>query len=186
MIRFDRAGRLREELVEIDAEVARLKAAGVVIGQFVAAEHSGQADDPAMAEELEQITTGPGTSRVLLVPHHGPGMVESALPADYQAIMKIVAVVPEPDLAKAAHHRNGRPSQLSDRTGHLGQQDRRPRLVPARPGDSLEIRHHNVLGAPILYIFSALSRYEPVGQPTFSMVDSLSAPLASGTSESTC
>lgn len=37
-----RAERLREELAEIDAEVARLEAAEVVIGQFVEAEQSGR------------------------------------------------------------------------------------------------------------------------------------------------
>ncbi|MEV0186576.1 hypothetical protein AB0I54_46425 [Streptomyces sp. NPDC050625] len=38
-------------LAEIDAEVARLEAAEVVIGQFIEAERSGQADDPVMAAE---------------------------------------------------------------------------------------------------------------------------------------
>ena len=44
----DRAERLRKELTEIDAEVARLEAAEVVIGQFIEAERNGQADGPAM------------------------------------------------------------------------------------------------------------------------------------------
>lgn len=48
----DRAERLRKELVEIDAEVARLAAAEVVMGQFIEAERAGQADDPVMAQEL--------------------------------------------------------------------------------------------------------------------------------------
>lgn len=56
----DRAGRLRKELAEIDAEVARLEAAEVVIGQFIEAERSGQTEDPAVAEELERVTGAPG------------------------------------------------------------------------------------------------------------------------------
>ncbi|MFE4958525.1 hypothetical protein ACFRCW_31895 [Streptomyces sp. NPDC056653] len=44
----DRAERLRKELAEIDAEVARLEAAEVVIGQFIEAERSGQVDDPVV------------------------------------------------------------------------------------------------------------------------------------------
>ncbi|OIJ85278.1 hypothetical protein [Streptomyces colonosanans] len=59
----DRAERLRKELSEIDAEVARLEAAEVVIGQFIEAEWSGQADDPAVAEELKRVTTTPGAGR---------------------------------------------------------------------------------------------------------------------------
>ncbi|MEU8691483.1 hypothetical protein [Streptomyces sp. NPDC048665] len=41
----DRAERLRKELAEIDAELARLEAAEVVIGQFIEAERAGEADD---------------------------------------------------------------------------------------------------------------------------------------------
>ncbi|TKA06560.1 hypothetical protein [Actinacidiphila oryziradicis] len=41
----ERAERLRKELAEIDAEVGRLEAAEVVIGQFIEAERNGQADD---------------------------------------------------------------------------------------------------------------------------------------------
>ncbi|WP_406424424.1 hypothetical protein OH809_02520 [Streptomyces sp. NBC_00873] len=96
----DRAERLRKELAEIDAEVARLEAAEVVIGQFIEAEQSGQADDPAMAEELERVTTAPGAGGMLLVPHREPGMTERALPADYQAIVTIVSAASEPVPAK--------------------------------------------------------------------------------------
>ncbi|MGW2249749.1 hypothetical protein ACWCXH_06065 [Kitasatospora sp. NPDC001660] len=38
----DRAERLRKEPVEIDAEVARLEATDVVIGQFIEAERTGR------------------------------------------------------------------------------------------------------------------------------------------------
>ncbi|MFB6963435.1 hypothetical protein ACFCYB_42485 [Streptomyces sp. NPDC056309] len=75
----DRAERLRKELAEIDAEVARLEAAEVVIGQFIEAERSGQADDSAMAEELKRVTAAPGAGGMLLVPHREPGMDESVL-----------------------------------------------------------------------------------------------------------
>ena len=51
----------------------------MVIGQFIEAERNGQADDPAVAEELERVTT-PGAGGMLLVPHREPGMDESALP----------------------------------------------------------------------------------------------------------
>ncbi|MGW4518737.1 hypothetical protein ACWEO4_44180 [Streptomyces sp. NPDC004393] len=107
----DRAERLRKELAEIDAEVARLEAAEVVIGQFLEAERSGQADDPVMAAELERVTAGPGAGGMLLVPHRGPGMDESALPADYQAIMKIVSVVAEPVPAKDVSVQLGKGTQ---------------------------------------------------------------------------
>ncbi|MEU1598538.1 hypothetical protein ABZ468_38460 [Streptomyces sp. NPDC005708] len=96
----ERAERLRKELAEIDAEVARLEAAEVVIGQFIEAERAGGADDPAMAAELERVTTAPGAGGMLLVPHREPGMDENVLPADYQAIMKIVAAVSDPVPAK--------------------------------------------------------------------------------------
>jgi hypothetical protein len=62
---------------EIDAEVARLEAAEVVIGQFIGAERSGQADDLAVAEELERGTATPGAGEMLLVPHRRPGTDES-------------------------------------------------------------------------------------------------------------
>jgi hypothetical protein len=96
----DRAERLRKELAEIHAEVTRLEAAEVVIGQFIEAERSGQADDPVMAEELERVTAAPGAGGMLLVPHREPGMDEGALPADYQAIWKIVTAASEPVPAK--------------------------------------------------------------------------------------
>ncbi|MFD3735282.1 hypothetical protein [Streptomyces sp. NPDC058632] len=106
----DRAERLRKELAEVDAEVARLEAAEVVIGQFIEAERSAQADDPAEAEELERVTT-PGAGGMLLVPHREPGTDESALPADYQAIMKIVAAASEPVPAKDVSVHLGRGTQ---------------------------------------------------------------------------
>lgn len=104
----DRAERLRKELAEIDAEVARLEAAEVVFGQFADAQRAGTTDDPVMAEEFERVTTSPGAGGMLLVPHRADGMDTSALPADYQAIMKIVAAVSEPVPAKEVSVKLGR------------------------------------------------------------------------------
>ncbi|MEV7931291.1 hypothetical protein [Kitasatospora sp. NPDC088779] len=121
----DRAERLRKELAEIEAEVARLEAAEVVFGQFADAQRTGTADDPAMAEEFERVTTSPVAGGMLLVPHREPDMDPSALPADYQAIMKIVASAPEPVPAKDVSVRLGRgvqPGQVEpvrDKLKHL-------------------------------------------------------------------
>ncbi|MEV6057927.1 hypothetical protein [Streptomyces sp. NPDC052107] len=106
----DRAERLRKELAEIDAEVTRLEAAEVVIGQFIEAERSGQAGDLAVAEELERVTTTPGAGEMLLVPHREPGMDESALP-DYRAITKIVVAASKPVPAKDVSVQLGRGTQ---------------------------------------------------------------------------
>lgn len=104
----DHAERLRKELAEIDAEVVRLEAAEVVFGQFADARRAGMADDPAMAEEVERVTTSPGAGGMLLVPHRADGMDTSTLPADYQAIMKIVAAASEPVPAKEVSVKLGR------------------------------------------------------------------------------
>ncbi|MDH6123074.1 hypothetical protein [Kitasatospora sp. GAS204B] len=107
----DRAEQLRKELAEIDIEVARLKAAEVVFGQFADAQGAGTADDPVMAEEFERVTTSPGAGGMLLVPHRGDGLETSALPADYQAIMKIVTAAPEPVPAKDVSVKLGKDTQ---------------------------------------------------------------------------
>jgi len=90
LVLADRAERLREELAVLDAEVAGLEAAEVVFGQFADAQRAGRADDPAMAEELERVTTAPGAGGMLLVPHREEGMDAGVLPADYQAILKVI------------------------------------------------------------------------------------------------
>ncbi|MFB7457033.1 hypothetical protein [Streptomyces sp. NPDC056188] len=95
MVLAERAERLRKELAEIDAEVARLEAAEVVIGQFIEAERAGEADDPAMDAELERMTT-PGAGGMLLVPLCEDGTDQGVLPEDYQAIMRVVAGAAEP------------------------------------------------------------------------------------------
>lgn len=96
----DRAERLRKELVEIDVEVARLGAAEVVIGQFIAADRAGEADDSEMNAEFERVTAAPGAGGMLLVPLREDGMDQGVLPEDYREIMQVVASAGEP--AKAA------------------------------------------------------------------------------------
>lgn len=95
----DRVEQLRKELAETEAEVARLEAAEVVIGQFIEAERVGEADDPVMDAELERVTAAPGAGRMLLIPPREDGMDQGVLPKDYQAIMRIVAGAAEPDKA---------------------------------------------------------------------------------------
>lgn len=104
----DRAEQLRRELAEIDTEVARLEAAEVVFGQIADAQRTGTTEDPAMAEEFERVTTSPGAGGMLLVPHREDGMDTSALPADNQAIMKIVTAVAGPVSAKDVSIKLGR------------------------------------------------------------------------------
>ena len=108
LVLADRAERLRKELVDLEAEVERLAAAEVVFGQFADAQRAGQTEDPVMAEEFERVTTSPGAGGMLLVPYREDGMDTSALPADYQAIMKIVAAVSEPVPAKDVSIKLGR------------------------------------------------------------------------------
>ncbi|TQK42534.1 hypothetical protein FBY35_3954 [Streptomyces sp. SLBN-118] len=100
LVLADRAERLRKELADLDVEVARLEAAEVVFGQFADARRAGHTDDPEMAAELERVTSAPGAGGMLLIPHREHGMDMSALPADYQAIMKIVAAASEAVPAK--------------------------------------------------------------------------------------
>ncbi len=92
----DRVERLRKELVEAEAEVARLEAAEVVFGQFIEAERAGEADDPAVDAEFERVTTAPGAGGMRLVPDRADGMDVGVLPEEYQAIMRLVADATEP------------------------------------------------------------------------------------------
>ncbi|OKI25547.1 hypothetical protein [Streptomyces sp. CB03911] len=103
-----RAERLREELADLDVEVVRLEAAEMVFGQFADAQRVGQGDEPAMAEEFERVTSAPGAGGMLLVPHREDDMDTSALPADHQAIMKIVAAASEAVPAKDVNVKLGR------------------------------------------------------------------------------
>jgi hypothetical protein len=92
----ERVEQLRKELAETEAEVARLEAAEVVIGQFFEAERAGEADDAVMDAALERVTTAPGAGGMLLIPPREDGMDQDVLPEDYQAIMRVVADVAEP------------------------------------------------------------------------------------------
>ena len=64
----ERVEQLRKELAETEAEVARLEAAEVVIGQFIEAERAGEVDDAGMDAVLERVTVAPGAGGMLLVP----------------------------------------------------------------------------------------------------------------------
>ncbi|MEU9624242.1 hypothetical protein [Streptomyces sp. NPDC048155] len=91
----DRAERLREELAEIDVEVARLEAADVVFGQYAEATDGGRRDEPVVepdpVEPDPPATQASGAGGMLLVPHRVEGMSEEALPADCQRIVQVVA-----------------------------------------------------------------------------------------------
>lgn len=83
---------------------------GMILDRLLAEGRWTAADDPAAVGELERVTT-PGAGGMLLVPHHEPGMDESALPVDYQAIMKIVAAASEQVPAKDVSVQLGRGAQ---------------------------------------------------------------------------
>ncbi|MFG2848985.1 hypothetical protein ACGF12_38465 [Kitasatospora sp. NPDC048296] len=99
----ERAGQLRKQLADIEAEVARLEAAEVVYRQYQEDADAGHPDAEAWQRALEEATGGepavpapgtgvtPGAAGQLLIPHRGPGSRLEDLPADYQAIMEIVA-----------------------------------------------------------------------------------------------
>ncbi|MEV6213016.1 hypothetical protein [Kitasatospora sp. NPDC051914] len=122
LVLADRAERLRKELVGLDVEVARLEAAEAVFGQLADAQRAGHTDDPEIAAELERVTTTPGAGGMLLVPHREKGMDESALPADYQQILKAVSGATEPLPAKEACVALGvgtQPAQVEPMRGKL-------------------------------------------------------------------
>ncbi|GAB3171462.1 hypothetical protein [Streptomyces incanus] len=97
----DRVEQLRRELAETEAEVARLGAAEVVIGQFIEAERAGEADDPVMDAEPERVTATPGAGGMRLILGREEGMDVDVLPDDYQAIMRVVADAAEPGPGRA-------------------------------------------------------------------------------------
>ncbi|MEU9283088.1 hypothetical protein [Streptomyces sp. NPDC048341] len=98
----ERAELLREELAEIDAEVARLEAAEVVFGQWAEATDGGR--QPASIvepePEPERVVVAPGAGGMLLVPHRVEGMGVEALTPEYRRIMEIVAGAAGPVMAK--------------------------------------------------------------------------------------
>ncbi|GGU80141.1 hypothetical protein GCM10010211_52840 [Streptomyces albospinus] len=91
MVLVEHAEQPRKEPAETEAEVARLEVAEVVIGQFIEAERFGEADDPVMDAELERVTAAPGAGGMLLVPLREDGMGTDHLPADYRAVVEVVA-----------------------------------------------------------------------------------------------
>lgn len=108
----ERAERLRKELADTEAEVARLEAAEVVYQQYQEDADAGHPDAAAWQQALEEATGGesavpargagatPGAAGQLLIGHHGPASRLEDLPADYQAIMGIVAGGDGPPQAK--------------------------------------------------------------------------------------
>lgn len=99
----ERAEQLRKQLVDTEAEVARLEAAEVVYQQYqedADAGHPGAAD---WQQALEEATGGapavpaqsaggtPGAGGQLLFGPRGPDSRTGDLPADYRQIMEIVA-----------------------------------------------------------------------------------------------
>jgi hypothetical protein len=100
MVSEDRAGRLREELVEIETEMLRLEAAETVIAQFTEADRAGEADDPEMDAEFKHVIRTSGAGGLLLMVHREDGMDAGVLPEDHQETVRLVAGVPE--VVKAA------------------------------------------------------------------------------------
>lgn len=99
----ERAEQLRKQLADTEAEVARLEAAEIVYQQYQEDADAGHPDAEAWQQALEEATGGqpavpapgagatPGAAGQLLIGHHGPDSRLEDLPADYQAIMGIVA-----------------------------------------------------------------------------------------------
>lgn len=97
----ERAGRLRKQLADTEAEVARLGAAEVVYQQYQEDVEAGHPDAAAWQQALEEATGGtpaapapgatPGAAGQLLIGNRGSDSRVEDLPADYQAIMEIVA-----------------------------------------------------------------------------------------------
>jgi hypothetical protein len=97
----ERAARLRKQLADTEAEVARLGVAEVVYQQYQEDAEAGHPDAAAWQQALEEATGGtpavpprpvatPGAAGQLLIPRHGPDTSTSDLPADYQKITEIV------------------------------------------------------------------------------------------------
>ena len=96
----ERAGLLRKELAEIDAELSRLEAAEVVFGQWAEATDGGRRPSDIVEPEPERVAAGPGAGGMRLVPDRVEGMGLEALTSEYQRIMEIVAGADGPVMAK--------------------------------------------------------------------------------------
>jgi hypothetical protein len=82
----EQAERLRKELAEVEAELARVGTAEQVVTQLLA----GQ-DDQAGGCEQESGPTGQQPMAALVVPQRANGAGVEDLPADYQRLLQIVA-----------------------------------------------------------------------------------------------
>lgn len=109
----ERAEQLRKQPTETEAEVARLEAAEVVYQQYQQDTEAGHPDADAWQQALEETTGGrpvptarpadtPGAAGQLLIPHRTQNSSLEDLPADYQAIMGIIAGREGPLQAKDA------------------------------------------------------------------------------------
>jgi hypothetical protein len=99
----ERAERLRKQLADTEAEVARLEAAEIVYQQYQEDADAGHPDAAAWQQALEETTGGapavparsaratPGAAGQLLFGPRGPDSRTEDLPADYRQIMEIVA-----------------------------------------------------------------------------------------------
>ncbi|MEU5307012.1 ImmA/IrrE family metallo-endopeptidase [Streptomyces noursei] len=77
----DHAERLRKELAEIEAEVARLGAAEEVLGQFIETGRTSRADIPEMDAELERVINVPCQIGMPTTLNRENGVTEDTLPA---------------------------------------------------------------------------------------------------------
>jgi hypothetical protein len=89
----EQAERLRKELAEVEAELARMVTAEQVVAQLLAeADHdvsqeAGHAPDPAPSSSPSGGRAGQG----LAVPHRPDGVAAADLPGDYRLLLQIVA-----------------------------------------------------------------------------------------------
>lgn len=99
----ERAERLRKQLADVEAEVARLEMAEIVYRQYQEDAEAGHPDAEAWGQALEEATGGapavpaqatvatPGAAGQLLFGPRGPDSRIGDLPADYRAVMEVVA-----------------------------------------------------------------------------------------------
>jgi len=78
------AGRLRKELAEVEAELARAGTAGQVVAQLLAGPGDEPGGEPGDGD-------GSGRPPALAVPHRAGGAAAGDLPADYRRLLQIVA-----------------------------------------------------------------------------------------------
>src|SRR5207245_704415 len=91
----DQAERLRKELAEVEAELARTVTAEQVVAQLLA-EPGPQGDGAPQAAVIPAVTSavaGPRgrAGQGLAVPHRADGVTAADLPDDYRQLLQIVA-----------------------------------------------------------------------------------------------